>query len=127
MAECRSMGRRSERGRGDAVLTRPECVEALRIAKQLWSYEYADKDREYHEAIIGLWERSFPRESFEHIKEALYELSATTRKHPQIHEIRQVVWKNHGRPVDSDNLRRIYKMVAGEEWTEHTYDDLVTV
>ena len=122
------MGRRDKRrGSGDAVLNRAECIEALKIASRFWSIHYEGMTKEEKFALIGLWERSFPRESFDHIREALVELSLTAKKHPQIHEIRQVVWKNHGRPVDSDNLRRIYKMVAGEEWTEHTYDDLVTV
>ena len=108
-------------------MNRTECINALKICKRFWSYQYEGMTRTEQEQVVGLWERSFPRESFEHIQEALVELSMTTKKHPQIHEIRQVVWKNHGRPVDSDNLRRVYKLIAGEEWTEHTYDDLVAL
>lgn len=108
-------------------MNRKECIQALKIAKRHWSNQYKGMTIEEQEQVVGLWERSFPRESFDHVREALNELSFTMKKHPQIHEIRQVVWKNHGRPVDSNNLRRVYKLIAGEEWTEHTYDDLVAL
>lgn len=95
-----------------------ETIRALKLAKQLWPRYYAGKDTAFHNAAIAAWEQAFKDVPYEHIKNALYDLAAKQGLHPNRIEVRNAVYARYGRPVDSDNLKRIYKAIAGEEWPE---------
>ena len=94
-----------------------ETVRALKIAKQLWPKFYEGKDKAFHYDMIKQWEKEFARLPFDHVKNALYDLKPSMKLHPKPSEIRNEVYLRYGRPVDKENLKRIYKAISGEEWT----------
>ena len=95
-----------------------ETINALKLAKQIWPRYYVGKDMEFHNAMIKAWETAFANIPYDHIKNALYDLAAKQGLHPNREEVRNAVYARYGRPVDRENLKRVYEAIAGEEWQE---------